>query len=86
MPVKILRHSAWTVLLRINDYTGIASRCSFQVMMMRMFHRSVAVVVTLRVGRLLITLVMLQRRVVALVVVESAVWVHDNAACFVQRR
>jgi len=55
-------------------------------MMMRVFHRSVAVVVTLRVACLLVTLVMLQRRVVALVVVESAVWVHDNATCLVQRR
>jgi len=56
------------------------------MMMMRVFHCPVAIVMTLRVSCLLVTLVMLQRRVVALVVVESAIWVHDNAACLVQRR
>lgn len=56
-------------------------------MVMRMLHRSVAVaVVNLRVA-LLVTVVMLKcRGVIALVVVETAVRVHDYAASLVQRR
>lgn len=56
-------------------------------MVMRMLHRSVAVtMMNLRVT-LLVTVMMLKRRgVIALVVVETAVWVHDYAAGLVQRR
>jgi len=87
MRVQLLGNSAGTVLLGVDDDTRVTSRCGLQMMVMRMFHRPVAVAeMNLRVT-LLVTVVMLKRRcVIALVVVETAVRVHDYAASLVQCR
>lgn len=55
------------------------------MVMMRVLDRSVAMV-SLRVI-LLVTIVVLKcRGVIAIVVVKTAVWIHDDAASFIQRR
>lgn len=54
--------------------------------MMRVFDRRCAVTVAVVRVSSLVTLVMLKRRgVVAVVVIEAAVWVHDDPARLVQR-
>lgn len=66
----------------IDDDAGVAGRRSLQVMVMKMLHRCVTVAVVRLITRvtLLIAFVMLKRRgVVALVVVETAVRIHDDA-------
>lgn len=57
------------------------------MMMMRMLHRSIAIAMMSLWMTLLVAVVMLKRRgVIALVVVETAVRIHDDAASLVQRR
>lgn len=57
-------------------------------MVMRMLHRSIAVamVMNLRVTLLIAVVVLKRRGVIALVVVETAVRIHDYATSLVQRR
>lgn len=87
MRVQFLGNGTGTVLLRVDDDAGVTSRRGLQMMMVRVFYRSVAVAVMNLRMTLLIAVVMLKRRsVIALIVVETAVRVHDDAASFVQRR
>lgn len=83
-------HRSWTVLLRIHDDASVAGWCLLQ-MMMRMFHGRVVRTVVARM-HLILSLVMLKVTssgscsVIAVVVVEAAVGVHDHTPDFVQVR
>lgn len=87
MRVQFRRNGTGTVLLRVDDDAGVTSRRGLQMMVMRVFYRPVAVAVMSLRMTLLVAVVMLKRRsIIALIIVETAVRIHDNATSFVQRR
>lgn len=87
MRMQFRRNGTGTVLLRVNDDASVTSRRGLQMMVMRVFYRPVAVAVMSLRMTLLVAVVMLKRRsTIALIIVETAVRVHDNATSFVQRR
>lgn len=78
--VQIL-HGVGTILLRIDDHAGVAGRGRLE-MVMRMFNAAVRVVMTRMrlVGRLVMLDASGGPSVVAVVIVEPAVGVHDDTS------
>lgn len=86
MRMQFLGNGAGTILLGVDDDASVAGRRGLQMMMMRMLHCSIAIAMVSLWMTLLVAVVMLKRRgVIALIVVETAVRVHDDAASLVQR-